>query len=410
MPADGVRGPAAFDDPTAPLSMEIVASLEALAARRGGMPGRLGVVPTMGALHDGHLSLVRRARAECDRVAVTIFVNPAQFGPHEDLAAYPRDLPRDLELLRAERTDLVFTPTESMIYPGGFSTWVIVERLTERWEGTSRPGHFRGVATVVLKLLKMVRAERAYFGEKDYQQLRVVERMVRDLNVPTVIVPCPTVREPDGLAMSSRNAYLKPAERQAATALWRGLSVAREACRAGERDGAAARSSRRRRHRPRAAGPPRLRRGRRPRDARAGRAGRARWRHLPRGGCGRPGPPDRQPAPDPAGLSASAPQLVLTESLVNGLTNRPRELGRQHRGRHARRVGHGRVEPARVRCEVFARVGRPPSPPDGLRPNPAEFVQAREGALHDPGAEGPLHLGARAHDGAVDVPRSAGAA
>jgi pantoate--beta-alanine ligase len=219
--------------------MDVVTTLEALAAWRVGVSGRLGVVPTMGALHDGHLSLVRRARDECDRVAVTIFVNPAQFGPHEDLASYPRDLPGDLALLRAEGTDLVFTPTEPMVYPPGFLTWVAVERLTERWEGTSRPGHFRGVATVVLKLLNMVRADRAYFGEKDYQQLRVVERMVRDLNVPSVIVPCPTVREADGLAMSSRNAYLPPGGRQAATVLWRALSAARDACRGGEGDAAA---------------------------------------------------------------------------------------------------------------------------------------------------------------------------
>jgi pantoate--beta-alanine ligase len=191
----------------------------------------------MGALHDGHLSLVRRARAECERVVVTVFVNPTQFGPHEDLAAYPRDLPRDLDLLRQEAADLVFTPTADMMYPAGFSTWVTVEGLADRWEGVSRPGHFRGVATVVLKLLNLVGAQRAYFGEKDYQQLRVVERLVRDLNVPTTIVPCPTVREPDGLAMSSRNAYLSGAERQAATVLWTALRSAAEAFQAGERDG-----------------------------------------------------------------------------------------------------------------------------------------------------------------------------
>ena len=219
--------------------MVVADSLGALAAWRAAARGRLGVVPTMGALHDGHLSLVRRARAECDLVAVTIFVNPAQFGPHEDLSAYPRDVPRDLALLEAEGTDLVFTPSEAMVYPGGFLTWVVVEKLAERWEGISRPGHFRGVATVVLKLLNLVAAERAYFGEKDYQQLRVVERMARDLNVPTTIVACPTVREPDGLAMSSRNAYFSPVERQAAIVLWRALAAARDACRAGQRDASA---------------------------------------------------------------------------------------------------------------------------------------------------------------------------
>jgi pantoate--beta-alanine ligase len=223
------------------MTMELADTIEALLAWRAAVAEPLGFVPTMGALHEGHLALVRRARRECDRVAVSIFVNPTQFGPHEDLQAYPRDLPRDLALLSAEGVDLVFTPKESVIYPDGFSTWVIVERLAERWEGLSRPGHFRGVATVVLKLLTLVRAERAYFGEKDYQQLRVVERMVRDLNVPTIIVACPTVREPDGLAMSSRNAYLSPAERQAATVLWRALTAVRTEYVKGERSAAALR-------------------------------------------------------------------------------------------------------------------------------------------------------------------------
>ena len=187
--------------------MHVAETIDALVAWRATVAGTLGLVPTMGALHDGHLALVRRARRECDRVATTIFVNPAQFGPHEDLRSYPRDLPRDLALLTAEGVDCVFTPTDPMMYPADFSTWVTVERIVSRWEGVSRPGHFRGVATIVLKLLNVARADRAYFGEKDYQQLRVIERMVRDLNVPTAIVPCPTVREPDGLAMSSRNAY-----------------------------------------------------------------------------------------------------------------------------------------------------------------------------------------------------------
>ncbi len=217
--------------------MLVAESIESFRAWRADAAGSLGLVPTMGALHDGHLSLVRRARRECERVATTIFVNPAQFGPREDLKSYPRDLPRDLGLLAAEGVDCVFTPTEPMMYPAGFSTWVVVEQLTARWEGVSRPGHFRGVATVVLKLLNVARADRAYFGEKDYQQFRVVERMARELDVPTAIVPCPTVREPDGLAMSSRNAYLSPAEREAAVVLWQGLSDARDACARGERSG-----------------------------------------------------------------------------------------------------------------------------------------------------------------------------
>ena len=219
------------------MTMDVAGSIDAFAAWRVGAAGRLGVVPTMGALHDGHLSLVRRARRECDRVVTTIFVNPSQFAPQDDLNAYPRDLPRDLALLTTEGVDCVFTPTEPMMYPAGFSSWVIVERLTDRWEGVSRPGHFRGVATIVLKLLNLARADRAYFGEKDYQQLQVVRRMVRDLDVPTEIVPCPTVREADGLAMSSRNAYFSPVERQAATALWWGLGAARDACLGGERGG-----------------------------------------------------------------------------------------------------------------------------------------------------------------------------
>ena len=221
--------------------MDVLDTVERVAVWRRTITGRLGLVPTMGALHDGHLSLVQRARPECDRVAATIFVNPAQFGQSEDLARYPRDLPGDLALLEREGVDMVFTPTEAVIYPPGFSTWVTEEQVARRWEGEARPGHFRGVTTVVLKLLDIVRPERAYFGEKDYQQLRVVERMVRDLNVPVAIVPCPTVREPDGLAMSSRNVRLAPGERAAATVLWRALDAARLAAAKGERDGEALR-------------------------------------------------------------------------------------------------------------------------------------------------------------------------
>jgi pantoate--beta-alanine ligase len=221
--------------------MEILDSIERVNTWRETVGGRLGLVPTMGALHDGHLSLVRRARPECDRVAATIFVNPAQFGAHEDLAQYPRDLPGDLALFEREGVDMVFTPTEAVIYPPGFSTWVTEERVARRWEGQARPGHFRGVTTVVLKLFTIVRPDRAYFGEKDYQQLRVVAKMVHDLNVPVTIVPCPTVREPDGLAMSSRNVRLAAADRKAATVLWRALDAARAAAAKGERDGDALR-------------------------------------------------------------------------------------------------------------------------------------------------------------------------
>jgi len=221
--------------------MEVLDTVERVDAWRRTITGRLGLVPTMGALHEGHLSLVRRARPECDRVAATIFVNPAQFGPSEDLAKYPRDLPGDLALLAREGVDMVFTPTEAVIYPPGFSTWVTEEQVALRWEGEARPGHFRGVTTVVLKLFNIVRPERAYFGEKDYQQLRVIERMVRDLNLPVTIVPCPTVREPDGLALSSRNVRLEPADRKAARVLSRALEAARSAAAKGERDGEALR-------------------------------------------------------------------------------------------------------------------------------------------------------------------------
>jgi len=221
--------------------MEVLDTVERVDAWRRTITGRLGLVPTMGALHEGHLSLVRRARPECDRVAATIFVNPAQFGPSEDLARYPRDLPGDLALLAREGVDMVFAPTEAVIYPPGFSTWVTEEQVARRWEGEARPGHFRGVTTVVLKLFNIVRPERAYFGEKDYQQLRVIERMVRDLNLPVTIVPCPTVRESDGLALSSRNVRLEPADRKAARVLSRALEAARSAAAKGERDGEALR-------------------------------------------------------------------------------------------------------------------------------------------------------------------------
>ncbi len=199
--------------------------------------GTVGFVPTMGYLHAGHLALVERARAENQSVAVSIFVNPTQFGPSEDFQRYPRDLPRDLELLDAGGVDLVFVPEAREMYPAGYSTYVDVEGLTGRLEGASRPGHFRGVATVVCKLLNIVDAERAYFGQKDAQQTVVIRRMVRDLNMRTEIVVVPTLREPDGLAMSSRNAYLGVEERAAAPVLYHALLAARSAWASGERDG-----------------------------------------------------------------------------------------------------------------------------------------------------------------------------
>lgn len=193
-------------------------------ARRG--LGEVGVVPTMGFLHEGHLSLVRRAKAECGAAAVTIFVNPTQFAPHEDFTRYPRALERDLELVQAAGADLVFAPGVGEIYPEGFDTRIDVGQVTTRLEGAVRPGHFAGVATVVAKLLNITGATRAYFGQKDAQQTVVIRRLVRDLNLPSEIVVCPTVREPDGLAMSSRNTYLSPDQRARAAVLHRSLKAA----------------------------------------------------------------------------------------------------------------------------------------------------------------------------------------
>jgi len=201
-----------------------------------GPPWRVGLVPTMGALHEGHLSLVRHARADDDTVVVSIFVNPTQFGPSEDFAHYPRDPDRDLALLRDLGTDVVFMPPVEEVYPQGFDTHVEVERLTQRLEGVSRPGHLRGVATVVTKLFNIVQPHRAYFGQKDAQQLVVIRRLTRDLDLPVEVVGLPTVREPDGLAMSSRNAYLSPGERKAAPVLYRSLEAAQDLWRSGVRD------------------------------------------------------------------------------------------------------------------------------------------------------------------------------
>ena len=199
-------------------------------------PWRVGLVPTMGALHEGHLSLVRHARADDDTVVASIFVNPTQFGPSEDFAHYPRDPDRDLALLRDLGTDVVFMPPVEEVYPQGFDTHVEVERLTQRLEGVSRPGHLRGVATVVTKLFNIVQPHRAYFGQKDAQQLVVIRRLTRDLDLPVEVVGLPTVREPDGLAMSSRNAYLSPGERKAAPVLYRSLEAAQDLWRSGVRD------------------------------------------------------------------------------------------------------------------------------------------------------------------------------
>lgn len=216
--------------------MEVVRTRAALRTARARLPGPVGAVLTMGALHAGHRSLVERARAECRSVVATIFVNPTQFGPAEDLARYPRDEAADLALLEEAGADLVFVPPAEEVYPTGFGTSIDVGPIAQPLEGAARPGHFRGVATVVAILFELIRPDRAYFGQKDAQQCLVVRRLVADLALPVEIVVCPTVREPDGLAVSSRNRYLSPAERAAARVLHRALAVARDAYRAGERD------------------------------------------------------------------------------------------------------------------------------------------------------------------------------
>ncbi|HNQ24117.1 MAG TPA: pantoate--beta-alanine ligase [Phycisphaerae bacterium] len=205
-------------------------------AQRAG--NRVGLVPTMGALHAGHLSLVEQARRDCRMVAVSIFVNPTQFGPQEDFAAYPRPIEADLAACRAAGVDLVFAPPAETMYPAGHVTTVRVERLTNRLCGAHRPGHFDGVATVVAKLFQILPADSAYFGEKDYQQLVVIRRMATDLDLPIRVVGCPTVREPDGLARSSRNVYLSASQRQQALCLSRALFTAVEEVAHGQRDGA----------------------------------------------------------------------------------------------------------------------------------------------------------------------------
>jgi pantoate--beta-alanine ligase len=216
--------------------VKIVTNLDELRTERNRLESPVGFVPTMGYLHEGHLSLVRRARAECKSVAASIFVNPMQFGPNEDLSKYPRDLERDLHLLAAEGVDIVWTPTREIMYPPGFQTWVEVDSLTTSLEGNVRPGHFRGVTTVVAKLFNAVQPHKAYFGQKDAQQAAVIRRMTQDLNFPIEIVVCPTTREADGLAMSSRNSYLNLDERKAATILFRALSAAKDVFDNGERD------------------------------------------------------------------------------------------------------------------------------------------------------------------------------
>jgi pantoate--beta-alanine ligase len=216
--------------------MQVVKTIPEIRALRQKLSGTVGFVPTMGYLHEGHLALIKQARIENSDVIVSIYVNPSQFGPKEDFGAYPRDLSRDLEMLEGGGVDIVFVPSDDEMYPPKFGSWVDVEKVTERLEGTSRPGHFRGVATVVAKLFNIVQPTRAYFGQKDAQQVVVIKRMVADLNMGTEVVVVPTVRESDGLAMSSRNIHLSPKERRAATILFGALTLARQLGKGGEKD------------------------------------------------------------------------------------------------------------------------------------------------------------------------------
>ncbi len=215
--------------------MQLITTIAAMRTTRAALT-TVGFVPTMGYLHEGHLSLVRRAAAESAAVAVSIFVNPTQFGPREDFARYPRNLERDLAMLSDVGVDFVFIPSVEELYPPGFGSYVIVPAADELLEGAARPGHFRGVATVVCKLLNIVQPTRAYFGQKDAQQVAVVQQIVRDLNMPTTIVVVPTVREPDGLAMSSRNSYLSPEQRAIAPLVYQALLAVQACYQAGERD------------------------------------------------------------------------------------------------------------------------------------------------------------------------------
>ncbi len=216
--------------------MKIARTIAEMKEIRRQLPEPVGFVPTMGYLHEGHLSLVRQARTECKSVIASIFVNPTQFGPNEDFASYPRNTERDLALLEKESTDAVFMPQPEEMYPPSASSWIDVEGITDQLEGASRPGHFRGVTTVVAKLFNITEPTRAYFGQKDAQQALVIQKMVSDLNMNLEVIVAHTVREPDGLAMSSRNVYLSPEERQSALVLWKSLNLAQKLWSDGESD------------------------------------------------------------------------------------------------------------------------------------------------------------------------------
>jgi pantoate--beta-alanine ligase len=213
--------------------MELVETISDMITLRGNLTDSVGFVPTMGCLHDGHLSLVKKSSTDNHTTVVSIFVNPTQFGPKEDFKTYPRNMERDLALLKKRNTDIVFMPASEEIYPQGFSSWVDVQKITDRLEGEYRPGHFKGVTTVVAKLFNIVRPTRAYFGQKDAQQALVIKKMVIDLNMNIDIIVAPTIREKNGLAMSSRNTYLNPQERQASTVLFKALTKAQQLWKSG---------------------------------------------------------------------------------------------------------------------------------------------------------------------------------
>ncbi|MBI9050069.1 MAG: pantoate--beta-alanine ligase [Anaerolineaceae bacterium] len=216
--------------------MNTATTIEELRNERNQIKGIVGLVPTMGYLHPGHISLVEKARSECDYVIVSIFVNPTQFAPSEDLSSYPRDLQQDFKYLEEAGTDLVWTPTDQIMYPHGYQTWITVDQLTQPLEGQFRPEHFRGVTTIVAKLFNVVQPQCAYFGQKDAQQAAVIQRMIIDLDFPINMVVCPIIREADNLAMSSRNAYLSDAQRKAATILSKSLFAAHRLYEEGERN------------------------------------------------------------------------------------------------------------------------------------------------------------------------------
>jgi len=214
--------------------MEVIETIAGIRQTRLNLKDKLGFVPTMGYLHAGHIALVKQAKAENDISAVSIFVNPTQFGPKEDFKTYPRDINRDLAMLEPY-TDLVFIPSDKEMYPDGYNTWVEVNEITDGLEGAVRPGHFKGVTTVVNKLFNIIQPDKAYFGQKDAQQVAVIKKMVKDLNMPLEVVVCPTIREADGLAMSSRNTYLTPEMRKGAPVLYQSLQQAKAMIEAGEK-------------------------------------------------------------------------------------------------------------------------------------------------------------------------------